>query len=192
MSNTSSRRSKLFAVGAFALAASLCGVGGCGGSAGPDPTVDTGSEFIALGPAFEDYCNWEQFAIPDEPAIGGVHLAGPKTDFLNQRPPHGSTSFPMGTIIVKVVDVGDVAARQVFAMVKRGGTFDQSLGAPGWEFFELYQDATGCFSKINWRGYGPPNGSESYGGDPMVCIGCHSTAKNNDYVQSPPLQLSNF
>lgn len=175
----------------FALA--LGGMAACGGSTA-DPTTDgDGSceQFIAFSLDFDNFRNWESFPLPDAPELGVVHLAGPKTDYLNKRPPPGSTEFPKGTIIVKEVDVGDIPDRQVFALVKRGCTFN-SARAPGWEWFELNNDATGLHPQINWRGFGPPLGTEVYGGDPNACSDCHSNAKANDYVQSPPLQLSNF
>ena len=42
---------------------------------------------------------------------------------------------------------------------------------------------------ILWYGVAPPAG-ENYSGSPSgTCNDCHSVAKSNDYVQSPPLQL---
>lgn len=171
--------------------AALACVAACGGAAAPADDTSTVGQFIAYSPDFADFRRWESFQLPDAPELGVVHLAGPKTDYLNKPPPAGSTEFPKGTIIVKEVDVGAIADRQVFALVKRGGTYN-AAAAPGWEWFELTNDATGTMPSIHWRGFGPPLGSEVYGGDPNACSDCHSNAKSNDYVQSPPLQLSNF
>ena len=168
----------------------LSALAACGGAPADDPVAQMGT-FIAFTSDFEDFRTWEPFHIPDSGAQGSVHLAGPKTDYLNRRPPTGSTEFPVGTIIVKEIEVGAFEDRQVFAMVKRGGGYNSSSAAPGWEWFELRDNPDGTLDRIVWRGFGPPAG-ELYGGDPNGCIGCHSLAKDNDYVKSPPLLLSNF
>jgi hypothetical protein len=191
--DTHIRRAKVFRSSAGLLAAALSALAGCGGAAADPIAVDAAAECIVNSPGFEAFRTWETFPMPDSPAQGTVHIAGPKTDFLNKRPPSGSTEFPLCTIIVKEIEVDGVPFqdRQVFALVKRGGSYDQSP-APGWEWFELLNNPDGSFAQISWRGFGPPAGNDMYGGDPMACITCHSNAKNNDYVQSPPLQLSNF
>jgi hypothetical protein len=174
------------------LAVMLGAVAGCGGASAADPmSTDMSCEFRAYSPDFVNFRAWDAFHLPDALELGVVHLAGPKTDYLNERPPPGSTEFPKGTIIVKEVEVGAIPDRQVFALVKRGCNYD-AAGAPGWEWFELTNDATGNEPTIRWRGFGPPLGMDIYGGDPNACIDCHAGAKSNDYVQSPPLQLPNF
>lgn len=158
-------------------------------SAGSDAT-DPGPDgtFIAFTPAFEGWRSWEKFPVSDEAAQGPSHLAGPRTEYLNKRPPKGSTSFPVGTIIVKELEVGDLGDRKVFAMVKRGGTYN-AASAPGWEWFELHNQPDGSMGSIVWRGFGPPAG-EQYGGDKSGCASCH--AMGNDFVQGAALALSNF
>ena len=76
-------------------------------------------------------------------------------------------------------------------MVKRGGGFN--AGLPGWEWFELVNLDDGSDGvKINWRGFGPPDGSETYGGDASSgCNTCH-LACGNDGVCATPLNLTNF
>jgi hypothetical protein len=168
----------------------LSGVVACGGATADGTDVPVGCAFIAFTPDFEPFRTWEAFHIPDSGAQGSVHLAGPKTDYLNRRPATGSTEFPVGTIIVKEIEVGAFEDRQVFALVKRGCGYNAAV-VPGWEWFELHNNADGSLAGIVWRGFGPPAG-ELYGGDPNGCTGCHTLAKDNDYVKSPPLLLSNF
>ena len=167
----------------FALAA-------CGGATN-DPTAVQMGACLPFETDFKPFRTWESFAIPESGAQGSVHLVGPKTDYLNHRPPSGSTEFPDCTIIVKEIDVGDFADRQIFALAKRGGSYGRDTLAPGWEWFELRNNPDGSLEGIVWRGFGPPAG-EMYGGDPNGCAGCHAAARDNDYVQSLPLRLSNF
>ena len=102
----------------------------------------------------------------------------------------GVREFPVGTIIVKETDGGELAARKVFAMVKRGGGYNVS-GARNWEWFEL-DNLEGGTVRIRWRGVGPPAG-EGYGGDKNGgCNTCHAGAVANDYVISANLDLSRF
>jgi len=172
------------ALGALSLVAA------CSGAPANDSGTQVGA-FIAFTPDFEDFRTWQAFPIPDSGAQGSVHLAGPKTDYLKERPPTGSVEFPVGTIIVKEIEVGAFEDRQVFAMVKRGGGYNSNSAAPGWEWFELRDNPDGTLDRIVWRGFGPPAG-ELYGGDPTGCTGCHAVAKDNDYVKSPPLLLSSL
>ena len=76
--------------------------------------------------------------------------------YLNREPPRGGTSFPVGTILVKVVhpesDAGTLPD-QIFAMAKRGGDFNDG-GAAGWEWFELNPASQSPI--FIWRGAQPP------------------------------------
>ena len=156
------------------------------GAPSPDPVGDT---FLAVDSSFTDFRTWEAF--PMAPGSNGtIHTAGARTEYLNRAPPPGSTSFPVGTIIVKESDDGPIADRQVFARVKRGGGYN-AAGAAGWEWFELKNVDEERVTRV-WRGVGPPVG-EKYGGDPNGgCNGCHGAAKDNDFVLSPQLQLEMF
>jgi hypothetical protein len=155
-------------------------------SPGPEAAGDT---FLAVDSSFAGFRTWEPF--PLAPGSNGtIHTAGARTEYLNRAPPKGSTSFPVGTIIVKESDDGPIADRQVFARVKRGGGYN-AAGAAGWEWFELKNVDEQRVTRV-WRGVGPPVG-EKYGGDPNGgCNGCHGAAKDNDFVLSPPLQLEMF
>jgi hypothetical protein len=154
------------------------------------PTTDpVGDTFLAVDSSFNGFRTWEKFPIAPGPN-GTIHTAGARTEYLNRAPPSGSTSFPVGTIIVKESDTEAVVDRQVFARVKRGGGYNAE-GATGWEWFELKNVDEQSATRI-WRGVGPPVG-EKYGGDPNGgCNGCHGVAKDNDFVLTEALQLKMF
>jgi hypothetical protein len=173
------------ALGAFALLAVGCSAPS--GDAGDDPAA--GSTFLAFPTTFQNYKSWEKFPVAS-PVDNDVHTSGPRTTYLNKRPPSQSREFPVGTVIVKELEVGAEADRKVFAMVKRGGDYNRD-GARGWEWFEL-RNAGGGTVEVAWRGLGPPAG-EMYGGDPNGgCNACHGGHRDNDFVQDPALSLSNF
>jgi len=161
----------------------------CGTASTSPPSQGT---FVALASDFQPYASWTSYYVGDVPDPNGVDLSGPRTVYINKLPPHGATEFPVGTMLVKVIETQpDPTTWQMFALVKRGGGFDQD-GAPNWEWFGLSTDATGQVF-IDWRGTGPPPDG-GYGGitDALSCVFCHVNAKSNDYVQTPALRLSNF
>jgi hypothetical protein len=182
-------RAKFLELSAVAVAAwlgSSCGAG----SGRQEDAVEPGS-FIAFASDFREYHGWEAFAVGTDPVAGSVHTTGPRTAYLNRRPAHGSTEFPVGTIIVKEVQGGDPLTHDVIARVKRGGSYN-AAGAPGWEWFELRNTADGG-AVILWRGVGPPVGGSSYLGDVGGgCNLCHGAADDNDSVLAPSLRLSEF
>jgi hypothetical protein len=158
----------------FALVACSSGSSG-GGGGGGTPDV-----FVAFAQDFAGYQKWESFAIPAGNVADFPDLTGPRTVYLRARPPTGSKEFPVGTMIVKEIP----ASSKIFAMVKRGGSYN-TQGAANWEWFEL---ANGADTTIVWRGVGPPLG-EQYGGNPATCNDCHRGSASNDFVRSPPLTL---
>lgn len=177
----------------------------CGAAAPASPPATT---FTAFATDFQGFHSWSSAPATPSPSLppapsgdgvdagtttaadGGVHVL-PLTVYWNHPPPTGSTTFPVGTIIVKETQEADPTARKVFAMVKRGGDFNPT-GAVNWEWFEL-QNTANSGVVINWRGYGPPSGSgEVYGGDPTICNSCHLIAAANDDVWSSAVQLANF
>ena len=159
----------------------------------------TCTEVPVFNSSFANYHSWTSYSF-DSPAIpDSPHTSGPRREYLSQKPPHGSTSFPVGTIIVKEIGEPPASQDSVFAMVKVGCDYNpgdsNDTGAPNWEWYELQVDATNTAS-ILWDGPAPPPGM-TYSG--FACNPCHAGAKANDYVQTPssctsdcPLQLSTF
>jgi hypothetical protein len=161
---------------------------GCGGT-GADATAMTASE-VVVGADFNGFCNWSSApATAPGDASDGIHGLGPLVVYWKQPPPHGSPSFPVGTLIVKESQETDVTKRTVFAMAKVGGSYN-SDGAPGWEWFSFAHNAD-CSVTTLWSGPAAPPG-ETYSGMPVGnCNGCHESA-DNDFVWDTALQLSNF
>jgi hypothetical protein len=175
-------RQILFA--ALAVSAAACG---------PVDSTDgdsSGGSFMAFASSFSGYHAWKSFHLDHGTQADGVHdVNAPLTAYLREMPPKGATSFPVGTIIVKEVEEGPIAERQVFAMVKRGGGYNPD-GAVGWEWFELNRNpGAGDTVRIVWSGVQPPEGDEYSHGEAGACNGCHMGAKRNDYVWSAPLSL---
>lgn len=161
---------------------------GCNGAT--DDTSTTGDTLIAFATNFAGYHDWSDTVIDASSTPASTHLAGKRTVYINKTPPSGSTEFPVGTIIVKELEDNAEGEKQVFAMVKRGGGYN-SKGAADWEWFEL-QNADADAVTIVWRGVGPPAG-EKYAGDPNGgCNVCHGGAADNDFVQTPALDLDTF
>ncbi|HTR56336.1 MAG TPA: hypothetical protein VMJ10_36935 [Kofleriaceae bacterium] len=158
----------------------------CGSGTSSD---DAGNMFVAYASTFQPFRTWTSFQhdLEDSSLPAGVN--GPRTQYLNMAPPHGSTEFPVGTVIVESRESGTM---NIFAGVKRGGGYN-STGAKNWEWFELAEaSGPGSTVSIVWRGLGPPPGDQ-YGGDANTCNTCHTTCGGgNDYVCSPYLQLAGF
>jgi hypothetical protein len=179
-----------------ALAAVLVGgllCAGCsGGSSAPSPESD--APFVAQTSDFAGFCSWSHApATAPGDAGDGVHGLGPLTVYWNRSPPHGSSEFPVGTIILKESNQAEAIQRVVFAMVKRQarGTGYNTGGDDGWEWWSV-TDLGNCNVERLWRGTAPPTG-ESYAGQPVGdCNGCHGMVVDNDYVWDTALQLSKF
>jgi hypothetical protein len=176
----------VLAVSLSALAAGGCSSGDAGGTDG-----GSSSTFVAYDTSFTGFHQWSNApATAADDAGDGLHGLGPLRVYWSASPPHGSTAFPVGTIIVKETEESDVTQRTVFAMVKRGGGFN-SGGALNWEWFSL-QDNTDGTATILWRGVVAPAG-QTYANQAIGdCNGCHGMAVSNDYVWDSALQLSSF
>jgi hypothetical protein len=170
------------------LALTLAGCHERGGPLRPLPARLPGASFIALERDFQDFRRWERIAVPERaPAQSVSHTAGRRSEYVNGRPPAGSRTFPVGTILVKEIETGAPEEHKIFAMAKRGGGYN-ARGAKGWEWFELKDRRDGSLA-ISWRGLNAPDG-ESYGGDPAGgCNACHDIANDNDYVQAEAAAL---
>jgi hypothetical protein len=171
---------------------------GCSSSVG---VSDAGAASVYV-PEPSDFCGYTSWTSYDEPDAGGdgifapstttdggfIHVAGGRIEYLNHTPPHGSTQFPVGTIIVKVIPAQD----QIFAMAKVGGGYNPN--GPGgvalnWQWFELLPGA--CPDGWIWDGYEPP-ANQAYGGMPQACNDCHGGFPQNDYVASPKILLKDY
>jgi len=151
--------------------------------------------FIALERDFQGFESWTKVRLEGRPALGSAHSAEDAHEFINQLPPAGAHTFPVGTILVKTMKSQRPAAAagaaergtDIFAMVKRGGGYN-AKGTRGWEWFELRPRADKSLG-IVWRGVNPPAG-EGYGREVSGgCNACHQQAEKNDYVQAIALTL---
>jgi hypothetical protein len=163
----------------------------CTGSTGEESDAGAPTTFVPYAVSFDNFHSWSNApASAKDDGGDGLHGVGPLHVYWNQSPPHGSKSFPVGTIIVKETENADVTQRVVFAMVKRGDPYN-SLGAQGWEWLSLQDNADGG-AEILWDGVVAPAG-QTYANQAIGdCNGCHGVAVGNDYVWDSALQLSNF
>ncbi len=158
---------------------------------GPLPDGDT---FLAFARDFDGYRSWERHPVEGAMIPTGA-TPGPTYVYLNHRPPAGTRTWPVGTILVKEIQSGPPEDWIVHAMVKRGADYN-THGAAGWEFFELDVDADGA-SDVVWRGTSPPSG-HGYGARgrdagvdaaTLTCNDCHATSWQNDSVLTPAISL---
>lgn len=170
----------------------LVAAAACGGGTEEPPGDGQPTSFIAVAATFRDFRSWPSFHSDGPPDDGVISkdVLGPRTQYVNQLPPPGSTEFPVGTV---VVEARENDLMKIFAGVKRGLNFNTE-GARNWEWFELVEDqATQTKVQIMWRGVGPPLG-DTYGGDPNgTCNTCHvKCGSSNDFICSSKLQLASF
>ena len=175
----------------YALAALVVlvttGAAGCGGG-GDDPNA--AGTFIAFARDFQGWETWTAFDLGED-QTDGVVFVGRRRAYINQLPPSGSSAFPVGTIIVKTIAEEQPVPGQVFAMAKRGGTYN-AQGATGWEWFELLKMSPNP-PLIVWRGITPPAGEIYAGIAGGACNTCHmATTPMNDFVPSTELLLTQF
>jgi Cytochrome P460 len=173
-----------FFVVAGAAIVAACSSGNAADAGAPDT-------FVASAQSFDGFHSWSSApAVAPNDAGDGLHGVGPLRVYWNASPPHGSTSFPVGTIVVKETEETDVTQRTVFAMVKRGGGFN-SGGAVGWEWYSLQNNADGSVTPL-WGSVVAPPG-QTYANQAIGdCNGCHAQVADNDYVWDLALQLSSF
>src|SRR5690349_12065435 len=93
-------------VGAVAAFAIGCGGESTGTSSG-GVNCESEDTFVPYTSSFAGFRDWEAFPVVGPVDQASVHTGGPRTEYLKERPPHGSKTFPVGTIIVKEVEVGD-------------------------------------------------------------------------------------
>jgi hypothetical protein len=161
-----------------------------------DDTLDPdqaspGSTFIALTRDFQPFRGWTRTQVGEATIVGG-HPAGPRFTYINDPPSDGR--FPVGTMIVKTVELGEASTWTIHARAKRGGTFNAQQ-AIGWEWFELRIDPAGQVGFL-WRGEKPPkdHGYESLpglgvtGSTETDCNTCHVQAAQSEYILAPALR----
>lgn len=161
----------------------------CGEPVAPAPP----ETFVATEADFVDFDRWERF---DRGPRGFLpsHPDGETFVYLNRRPPDEATSYPIGTIIVRVTQAGPLSDWEVHAMVKRGGGFN--AGAPGWEYFDLEMARTGerLTPRVRWRGEGPGDSEDGYAhgaeGVLLGCNHCHGAVPQQDCLIGEELLLS--
>jgi hypothetical protein len=172
----------------IALATTSCG--SAAGTGGGDQ-ADSVSTLVATAASFQGFRGWPSVAATAPNGMtDGIDPSQPRTAYINRRPPHGSSTFPTGTLIVKEFDGPPALAdRRVFAMVKRGGGYNEN-GATEWEWFEL-KNVDDANVQVVWRGVSPPAG-DAYSPGSMTCNDCHRGANANDFVWSTTLTLSSF
>jgi len=161
----------------------------------PDEGAADREVFIALQRDFADFLDWPAFELATV-EHGGA--SGEVVVYLDRIPPSGAEEWPVGTMLVKTVEVGAPTSWVIHAMVKRGGDFN-AHAALGWEYFELAINDEGT-PVLLWRGEEPP-GEGSYLPTPGLgaettmeadCNACHAASSENDHVLSEPLRLEAF
>lgn len=174
------------------LAAVLCAGAGClDDELDPSQGAAAAGSFIALQRDFQSFLGWMRVQVGDAAVVGG-HPAGPRFVYVSGTPSGGA--FPVGTMIVKTVEVGDPSTWTIHARAKRGGGFN-AQGAIGWEWFDLRIVTTNDVT-IMWRGDKPPadHGYESLPGLGATstmdgdCNSCHAAARDTDFILDGPLK----
>lgn len=163
----------------------LVAVAGAGCGSGSDPS--TQAEIVAQQGDFAEFRTWKTLYLGDRALPG--HPPGPRYGYVKPPGACGATGYPVGSILVKAVQPPDQPV-QLFAMAKRGGSYNPS-GAKGWEFFVLRLDQNDA-PVILGRGIDPANPDNPDAGGyfaGLTCNVCHaiSGAEKTDHVLSPML-----
>ncbi len=152
--------------------------------------------FVAFARDFRGFTSWTRHRV--EGAMLPIGVAdGPTYIYANGAPPENARRWPIGTILVKVIESGESTREwTIHAMVKRGVPYNRS-GAVGWEYFELRMADVEADPTLVWRGPGPPSGHgyAARGRDAgtseiaLVCNDCHGAGWQQDGVLTPALAL---
>jgi hypothetical protein len=185
---------RTFAACFIALGASACGPGTTTPPLADGGTESTGCSEGAsktiLQQSFDNFTNWTSFDLGADAGGDGLGNVGDRIVYISNLPAHGSTEFPVGTLLVKTAGADTANPGPTFAMAKVGGCYNQT-GAKDWEWFELQVQTTGA-TQIIWRGLEAPAGDTYNNQAPNSCNACHASFSANDYVPSAPLSLTNF
>ncbi|MEZ4393856.1 MAG: hypothetical protein R3A48_22515 [Polyangiales bacterium] len=147
-----------------------------------------GDAFIALDRDFAGYASWPRTDLGSLTLAG--HPPGPRWVHANRPPPAAGERYPVGAMLVKVVQAEpDPTQWVLFGMAKRRDDFN-AAGARGWEFFVLRLSREGVPVIVS-RGTAPSLVGGLYDtGDGLGCNSCHGTpdALEADGVLSPALR----
>ncbi len=196
----------LFLAGAAALALTTLSPG-----CGPSDPVEGGDGgdnecFIASSEDFQNFMSWQHYHLTTSFMENNVHSSGPRDVYINQCPPAGATEFPVGTIILKVINQPGqpgqpepgLEGKSVFAQVKHGCGYN-AQGAPGWEWYDLKTSLNGLQPgdpvEIVWSNFQAP--LNMYGATGIAgqnqCNDCHSTmGAGNDSIITSALNLKDI
>ena len=186
-----------------ALAFGMMALVACGGGSGSAPAspagntggggTNSGTEFIASAQDVAKYGTWSavDYSIGGtNPALGSAHMgldnAFSRRIFKSASAVPSSSGYPVGSILVKETFTWQNGVKTfpatggVFAMAKRGGTFNPQGG--GWEWLALSNDG----SQIMARG-----GADMMSG---MCNACHTSAAaqtgGSDFVFPHPFEYA--
>lgn len=169
---------------AFAL---LVGSAACGGSKMAkvvDASAGAPSVFVAQDSDFAGWQDWFGGILAPNILDGDVYPPGTRWGYVNHRVPPGTTVYPTGTVMIKLIESpkNDPTIWHAFGFAKRGGDYNPA-GAVDWEFLLLRLDAAGT-PTITDRGIAPANdgfdmdtGSYTPGGAAGSCNICHGQSK---------------
>jgi hypothetical protein len=166
-------------------------LGGCGGAT--KPPVE---QFVAADSDVADFWTWYTQPFVADAVADIVYPPGSRVGFLNHRPPAGTTSYPLGTIIVKAIENDNVPANwELFGIAKRGGDYN-AAGAHGWEFLLLRVDdgvahiySRGLTPTVDGRADMVVNEGSYFAGGQVACDVCHGQKMYapTDFIIDTPL-----
>jgi len=144
----------------------------------PAPTPAAPAEFIADDNTFAGFTSWTQTStkLGKDPSLGEAHAGNDSTTvrkiWIKDNKNRENGKFPIGTLIVKHSKNASGTVDMYTAMVKRGNNFNPNNN--DWEWFVITADG-----KIAKDGSNVMRGANLMNG---MCGGCHSGAKDKDYV----------
>lgn len=175
------------------VASSSCG----GGGAAKSPPVQ---QFIIQDSDIADFTSWYSQPFVADPSADIVYPPGSRVGFINHVAAPGTTSYPVGTIIIKAIENSkDPTTWEMFGMSKRGGDYN-AAGAVGWDFFlPRYQDgvphiySSGLTPTVDGNpDMGALNEGSYFAGGQIACDVCHGRKDYApyDYIIDHPFELN--
>ena len=178
---------------AFALGCSACGGGG---ATIPTPVA----QFQAQDSDVADFPSWHSQPFIADPLADIVYPPGSRVGFINHAAAPGTTSYPIGTIIIKAIENDNVPAHwELFGMSKRGGDYN-AAGAIGWDFLLIrYENgvphiySSGLTPTVDGNpDMGAVNEGSYFAGGQIACDVCHGLKKYApyDFIIDHPFELN--